>query len=72
MRERTKTPLPTPMCKKCGRTPDRITEYVNCAHANNTTPSNYVRRNEGTYNLDTHLFYCTSCYIELGEPLGTA
>jgi hypothetical protein len=66
-------------CKKCQKTPDMIDEYVSIARENDWqkkdgTPDAdmAVRREEGTYNKETGRFYCTKCYIALGQPLGTA
>lgn len=60
------------MCKRCGKKPDEIQEYVDAAKEDNMTPESYVRSCEGTYNPKTGLFYCTSCYIKVGMPLGKA
>lgn len=59
-------------CKRCGRKPSEIDEYIYCAEENNITPDEYVIKEEGTYNCVTGKFYCTSCYIEAGMPLGKA
>ena len=36
------------------------------------TPTDYVRREEGTYNPESFQFFCTSCYIRIGMPNGRA
>lgn len=59
-------------CKGCGKRPDEIDEYVQEAKDKDITPFQYVRENEGTYNMKTKRFYCTNCYIKIGMPLGTA
>lgn len=59
-------------CKCCGKPPEEINEYITSAQEEGITPSIYVQRNEGTYNPQTKLFYCTECYIKIGMPLGTA
>lgn len=59
-------------CKICGRTPDQISEYQNYGYANNMTPNRYVWQEEGTLNKETGLFYCTDCYIKIGQPKGKA
>ena len=61
-----------PKCRGCGKTPDQIKEYVSIAEDEDMSPEEYVRREEGTFNLKTGLFWCTSCYIAAGEPLGKA
>lgn len=59
-------------CKICGKRPSEILEYISAAKDEDMTPENYVVQEEGTYNPQTGFFYCTSCYIKIGEPLGTA
>lgn len=59
-------------CKGCGRTPDEISEYVSIAKCEKMTPEEFVREEEGTFNEKTGLFWCTSCYIKAGEPIGKA
>lgn len=58
-------------CAICGRKPDEIQEYIDCAKDEDMTPEEYVRT-DGTYNHRTKKFYCSSCYIKIGMPLGTA
>jgi len=59
-------------CRRCGKTPDKLSEYVSSAKMEGVTPEEYVQQNEGTYNAKTGLFYCTDCYIALGMPRGKA
>jgi hypothetical protein len=59
-------------CKVCGKQPNEISEYKTQAKVYKITPEEYVRQEEGTYNLKTGLFYCTSCYIKIGMPRGRA
>ena len=61
-----------PKCKVCGLHPEDIAEYVECAADMGVTPSKYVVLEEGTYNTTTKQFYCTTCYIKVGMPLGKA
>lgn len=60
------------VCKVCGKEPHEIREYIKYGEAEELTPEKFVRQNEGTYNPATGKFYCTSCYIAIGMPLGTA
>lgn len=62
------------MCKciMCGKRPEEIEEYVECAKQEEMTPEQYVKSCEGTYNSAVELFYCTDCYIKAGMPLGIA
>ena len=61
------------MCAVCGKHPDQISEYVDVYEIEGcSSPEDYVVKHEGTYNRETGNFYCTSCYIEIGMPLGTA
>ena len=64
-------------CKICHHKPLEIEEYVEIAEDNNGfpnshTPEEAVLNEEGTLNHITEMFYCTSCYIKIGMPLGTA
>ena len=59
-------------CKICGKTPDEIDEYVDCAKYSDCTPEEFVVSQEGTYNSANGLFYCTDCYIKIGMPYGIA
>ena len=59
-------------CKVCGKRPHELAEYISAAQAHEMTPDEYVRREEGTFNWATGYFYCTSCYVEIGMPLGKA
>ena len=59
-------------CKGCGKSPEEILEYTDMADEMGCTPEQAVRRNEGTFNPSTGLFWCTSCYIKAGMPLGKA
>ena len=59
-------------CAVCGKTPEELMEYKIAAKAEGTTPSEFVRDNEGTYDEKYDLFCCTDCYIKIGQPLGRA
>jgi len=59
-------------CKCCGKKPEEIKEYVECAKDYECTPEEYVIKEEGTLNIFTGNFYCTECYISIGMPLGKA
>lgn len=60
-------------CKLCKRTPEEIHEYRMQAEVEGySDPTSYVIDNEGTYNKNTGMFYCTACYIKAGMPNGTA
>lgn len=52
----------------CGRYPHQIKEYIAAAKVNDTTPSAYVQREEGTFNPCNGHFLCTKCYIAAGMP----
>ena len=60
------------VCRKCGRWPHEIDEYVDFAREEGITPEEYVKQEEGTFNELTGEFYCTDCYIAVGMPLGKA
>ncbi|WP_346890711.1 hypothetical protein [Clostridium sp. UBA3887] len=60
-------------CKVCGRHPSKINEYIGMvADGEYQTEEEAVIHNEGTYNPETGLFYCTECYFKDGMPLGKA
>lgn len=59
---------PEPRCFRCKRTPREIAEYREAAAVEGTTPEQYVRAEEGTYNTENGHFACTSCYIAIGMP----
>ena len=57
-----------PFDPACKRRPDEISEYIAAAIEEETTPDDYVIREEGTYNHKNGHFLCTSCYIDAGQP----
>lgn len=60
-------------CKICGKKPEELKEYVTLAKENGyDSAEQAVMCEEGTFNRATGKFYCTSCYIEIGMPLGQA
>lgn len=65
-----------PICVGCNKRPDELAEYIDaCNDANDgrgLTPSEYVRLEEGLYNARNGHFFCTSCYVDVGVPLGVA
>lgn len=62
----------TVICGSCKRPPETMDEYILAARENGTTPTKFVKREEGTFDKDTGLFFCTDCYITLGCPTGKA
>ena len=57
-------------CKGCHQPPSRIKEYIQEYKLNGyTSPEEFVKAEEGTYNPATHTFLCTKCYIREGMPL---
>lgn len=64
--------LPDVQCACCGRKPYEISEYKYTFLSNTNlykSPSDVVVKDEVTYNPVTRAFYCTSCFIEMDEPL---
>lgn len=60
-------------CKGCGKKPEELMEYIMLVEESGyATAEEAMRKEEGTFNPDTGLFYCTSCYIKAGMPLGKA
>jgi hypothetical protein len=66
------------ICVGCGKTADQLQEYKDMANPDSqgyegySTPDEAVRRNEGTFNRENNHFWCTTCYIKAGMPLGVA
>jgi hypothetical protein len=59
-------------CAGCHRTPDKISEYSPEYTGEDMTAREFVISEEGTYNRANGHFWCTSCYIKAGMPLGVA
>lgn len=60
-------------CKVCGREASEIDEYQEFIRTGQyKTIEEVIKNEEGTYNPETDLFYCTNCYIKIGMPLGKA
>jgi len=64
----------TPICRGCGLRPDEIAEYImRCEDEDDYgSPAEVVRREEGTFNQVTGMFWCSACFISQGMPTGTA
>lgn len=62
--------LPEPICIGCNKTPEELSEYIEMARSEGRgeTPSEFVRRDEGTYNPENGHFLCTPCYVRAGQP----
>ena len=67
-----KSDIETPRCARCHKTPDQIHEYKIAAAEEGVSPVEFVQQNEGTYNTENGRFWCTECYIAIGQPLGVA
>lgn len=64
---------PVCICKVCKRPATKIDEYIRLAKdLDYKSVDECVANEEGTYNPETGYFYCTECYIKVGQPLGTA
>lgn len=66
---------PEPICRGCKLRASEIDEYVlRCQEERGhyKSPADLVRRDEGTYNRATGMFWCSWCYIDRGMPSGTA
>lgn len=60
-------------CNGCHLTPEEIEEYwPESTGESGVCASDYVKREEGTFNPENGHFWCTSCYIKAGMPLGVA
>jgi hypothetical protein len=60
-----------PKCKECGKKVSELDYYISTAADENVIPAQ-IAMEDGSYNHKTNQFYCNSCYIKLGMPLGTA
>jgi len=56
------------VCIGCHKRPEQIKEYFKAAQEYECTPTQFVQREEGTYNPENGHFACTECYIEMGQP----
>lgn len=56
-----------PYCFRCGKPASSFSEYELQADEYGAA-SNYVVREEGTYNPETNRFACDACYIAIGMP----
>lgn len=61
--------MESPKCKGCGKTASELEYYVNIAKDEECHPDD-IAREDGTYNRTINKFYCFSCYIKAGMPLG--
>lgn len=59
-----------PICVGCNKTASELEEYIEAAKEDETTPDEFVRTGEGTYNHRNGHFLCTDCYIAADMPLG--
>lgn len=63
----------TVRCACCGKEPHELLEYQAIIEEESEyyeSEAQAVIKNEGTYNRFTGAFYCTSCYIKKGMPIG--
>lgn len=60
----------SPICVGCNKSPEEIDEYIAIAenYGDGTTPTQFVKEEEGTYNPKNGHFTCTKCYIKMGQP----
>ncbi len=57
-------------CVGCHKTPEEIQEYVDAiVDAPCSTPTEFVKNWDGTYNPKNGHFACTECYIAMGQPV---
>jgi len=60
-------------CNGCHGTPEEIEEYQpDSTGLPDVSATDYVKREEGTFNTENGHFWCTACYIKAGMPLGVA
>jgi hypothetical protein len=60
------------ICIGCHTLGIDLEEYKQAAEDEGMNVEEYIIEQEGTYNSSNGHFYCTSCYIKSGEPLGIA
>jgi hypothetical protein len=58
------------ICAGCKKKPEEIPEYDQVSTGSSLSPTEYVKREEGTYNPENGHFMCTACYIGVGMPSG--
>lgn len=56
------------ICIGCKKHPNELEEYIFAAKANDMTPDDFVRQEEGTLNRTNGHFACTPCYAKMGMP----
>lgn len=54
-------------CFKCDRSPEDFVEYKNYKRKDETN-TEFVIREDGTYNPANGHYACDSCYITIGSP----
>lgn len=59
---------PQPFCIGCHKIPEEIDEYSKVFTKSRHSPSEYVKREEGTYNRTNGHFLCTHDYLRAGAP----
>lgn len=59
---------PTPFCTGCNKPAKEIEEYIEAAADAEMDVEEYVRQEEGTYNITNGHLLCTDCYINAGMP----
>lgn len=67
-----KQAIEDPRCARCHKTPEEIFEYVSMGKIEGLTATEFVLQEEGTLNRTNNRFWCTECYIALGQPTGKA
>jgi hypothetical protein len=56
------------ICVGCLKRPSDLEEYAQLAAEEGMTPDEYVRSEEGTFNVKNGHFLCTDCYVKAGMP----
>ncbi len=57
-----------PMCIGCRKHPDELACYALEADELGISATDYVKQEEGTYNVSNGHFACDRCYISMGMP----
>jgi hypothetical protein len=66
---------PVVQCFRCKKTPEEIPEYQLGKwwdEGDFESPTDYCKKEEGTYNPESKQFACTDCYIAIGMPTSRA
>lgn len=57
-----------PFCVGCNKFAFELEEYQEAGKREDMAPDDFVKSQEGTYNMENGHFLCTPCYTKAGMP----